>query len=64
MKRRDFIRRGAVGAGVAGSLGILLPLAASESDPQSPSTESGGNLSADYLRRVRQDELLPKPPMA
>jgi hypothetical protein len=62
MKRRDFIKTGAVAASVAGSLKILPPLLESESNPQSPPAASGDNRSTEYLRRARSDQFLPKPP--
>jgi hypothetical protein len=66
MKRRDFIKTGAVAAGLASSLKLLPSLAAGESDAQKPSGKTGGlledNRSPDYLRRAQQDKFLPKPP--
>jgi len=65
MKRRDFLKTGAVAAGLAGSLKLLPSLQAADSDaPKPPAPGAGDTLSADYLRRVRSDQLLPKPPMA
>src|ERR1035441_2545307 len=64
MKRRDFIKTGAVAAGIAGSLKFLPSLAAAESDSQTPSEKmTGENRSADYLRRAQEDKFLPKPPV-
>ena len=66
MKRRDFIKTGAVAAGLAGSLKLFPALAASESDPTEPSGQAAAlpedNRSADYLRRAQEDKFLPKPP--
>ncbi len=65
MKRREFLRTGAVAAGVAGSLKYLPPLHAAENDsPKPPSPGADENRSADYLRRAQSDQLLPKPPVA
>jgi alpha-L-fucosidase 2 len=65
MKRRDFLKTSAVAAGLAGSLGSIPPLTASESS-SSGSDAAGAtptdNRPADYLRRVQQDRFLPKPP--
>ena len=63
MKRRDFIKTGAVAAGLAGSLKLLPSLNAAEGDsPKPPAPGSGENRSADFLRRARSDQFLPKPP--
>ena len=62
MKRRDFIKTGAVAAGLASSLKFLPSLTAAESDsPQSPTSGSGDNRSAEFLRRAKSEPLLPKP---
>jgi alpha-L-fucosidase 2 len=64
MKRRDFIKTGAVAAGIAGSLKFLPSLTAAESDsPKPPAPGAGDNRSADYLRRAQEDKFLPKPPV-
>ena len=66
MKRRDFLKRSSIAAGLASSLNLLPSLMASESDPPKPSGQTGGpedNRSADYLRRAREDKFLPKPAM-
>jgi alpha-L-fucosidase 2 len=64
MKRRDFIKTGAVAAGVVGALEVIPSFAASESDPQTPPGKTpADNRSADYLRRVQEDKFLPKPPL-
>jgi hypothetical protein len=59
MKRRDFLKTGAVAAGLAGSLKLFPALAANESGSQTP----GDNRFADYLRRAQEDKFLPKPPV-
>ena len=65
MKRRDFIKTGAVAAGLASSLKLLPTLTAAESDsPRPPAPGAGDNRSADYLRRAQGDKFLPKPPVA
>ena len=64
MKRRDFLKTGAVAAGLAGSLKFLPSLKAAESDsPTSSGKTPGDNRSADYLRRAQEDKFLPKPPV-
>ena len=64
MKRRDFLKTGAVAAGLAGSLKFLPSLKAAESDSPTPSGKaSGDNRSADYLRRAQKDKFLPKLPV-
>lgn len=63
MKRRDFLKTGAVAAGIAGSLKLLPSLAAAESDSPKPAAPGHGeNRSADFLRRAKEDKFLPKPP--
>jgi hypothetical protein len=65
MKRRDFLKTGAVAAGLAGSLKFLPTLKAAETDPQNPATAGAGdNLTADYLRRAQSDQFLPKRPVS
>lgn len=66
MKRRNFIRKGAVAAGMVSIPGTLLHLTACNSQNQS----SGSTLFAEeeirtseYLNRVRADKYLPKPPV-
>ncbi len=70
MKRRDFLTRGTVAAGLAGTATLLDPLKAAES--AAPETAPAGAKappakeeirSAQYLERARQDKLLPKPPV-
>ena len=60
MKRRDFVTRGTVAAGLAGSTKLLKPLGAAQSPAPEPAQEE--IRSAEYLRRAREDEFLPKPP--
>ncbi len=62
MKRRDFLKRGAVAVGAVGSLRIAPMLAAAESDSAKTGAPSADNRPADYLRRVQGDRFLPKPP--
>lgn len=65
MKRRDFLRTSAV-AGLMGSLEMSPSLAVAEDDPQERSKQTGAppdNRPAEYLRRVRGEEFLPKPPL-
>jgi len=63
MKRRDFIKTGAVTAGLAGTLKFLPSLQAAESEsPKPPAPGAGENRSADYLRWAQSDQFLPKPP--
>ena len=63
MKRRIFIKNGAITAGLVGSSSFLLT--ATESCTQDPSRLSGLKeeiRSAEYLGRVQSDQFLPKPP--
>jgi hypothetical protein len=63
LNRRGFIKKSAIAAGLAGS--VETPPALAQSDGRSQQTTGAppaDNRSADYLRRVRRDELLPKPP--
>jgi alpha-L-fucosidase 2 len=69
MKRRDFIKKSAVAASMAGSTNLLPPLLASEHDSQKAlkrSDKAGvaqqDNRSVEYLRRVKKDRFLPKAP--
>ena len=69
MKRRDFLSKGTVAAGLAGSTSLLKPLDAAQSAAPKPAQSSAKAptthkeiRSAEYLERVRKDELLPKPP--
>jgi alpha-L-fucosidase 2 len=67
MRRRDFLKTGAVAAGLAGSQSLFPPLLANEISPPKPSGPTGArpedNRSAEYLRRAQQDKFLPKPPV-
>ncbi len=67
MKRRDFLKTSAAAASLAGTQALLPPLAAAEIESPEASVLPGAlaeeNRSADFLRRVQQDELLPKPPV-
>ncbi len=71
MRRRDFLKQSTVAAGLAGSLRLLQPAQASESSPAKPTRQVSGstpaareeNRSAEYLRRMQEDKLLPKPPV-
>ena len=58
MKRRDFLKTGALAASFASSLKLLPSIMAGESGPQQP----GDNRSADYLRGAQEDKFLPNPP--
>jgi len=71
MRRRDFIKQSTAAAGLVGSLGLLQPsVEASESGPAKPSGQVSApagatqeeRRSADYLRRAKEDGLLPKAP--
>jgi hypothetical protein len=69
MKRRDFLKRGALAAGLASSQGLLAPLMAGEGSPQkrSPASGQAGEApqeirTAEFLRRERAEKYLPKPP--
>jgi len=67
MKRRDFIKRSAVAAGVAGTFNFLPPLRAADSDSPTPVEPAGtpaDNRSADYLAHGRAERFLPQPPGA
>ncbi len=70
MKRRDFLKKGTLAAGLASSPGFLSPILASETgSPQSTKSSqltvkaSGEIRSAEYLRRARNDQDLPKAPV-
>jgi alpha-L-fucosidase 2 len=69
MKRRKFLKKGAVAAGLVGIPGSFLPLTACKESPQKSSRISGSTgtgqeeiRSAGYLRRAQSDQLLPKSP--
>ncbi len=69
MKRRDFLTKGTLAAGLAASPRLLVPILESETS-SAQSTKSGEHpanalgefRSPDYLRRAREDQLLPKLP--
>ena len=66
MKRRDFLTKSTVAAGLAGSAQLLPPLEAQSSEAQAaPKTLAAQPevRSAEYLRRARSDKYLPKPPV-
>ncbi len=63
MKRRDFLTRGTVAAGLAGSTKLLEPLDAAQSAaPKTPAAQEEIR-TAEYLQRAKQDKHLPKPPV-
>ncbi len=69
MKRRDFLTKGTLAAGLASSPGLLEPLLAMETGSTQSTTTSGQTAkvpeeirSAEYLRRARGDKFLPKIP--
>ena len=69
MKRRDFLKKGTLAAGLASSTGLLKPLMAGESgSAESPQVSEQAEdapkeiRSAEFLRRARADEYLPKTP--
>ena len=64
MKRRNFLKKSAVAAGLVSIPGSFLPLTACKS--QKLSSGSTGELkeeirSSDYLQNVQSEEYLPKP---
>jgi hypothetical protein len=69
MKRRDFLTKGTLAAGLAASPCLLAPILESETS-SAQSTKSSEQpakapeeiRSAEYLRRAREDQLLPKMP--
>ena len=67
MKRRNFLTTSAAAAGLMGSREMAPALAAAESDPQKTTqtiqSPPKDNRPAEYLRRVREDSFLPKPPV-
>ncbi len=70
MKRRDFLKKGTLAAGLASSHGLLSPILASETgSPQSTKSSQltvkapGEIRSAEYLRRARSGQDLPKAPV-
>ena len=70
MKRRDFLKKGTVVAGLGSSPSLMLPLMAEPNElqhvPQELTTQvaAGEEIrSAEYLRRARADQNLPKAPV-
>jgi len=70
MKRREFLKQGTVVAGLASLPNLTVPSIAGQSRTQKPSRPQGQSeaapeeiRSAQYLRRARADEYLPKPPV-
>ena len=67
MKRRDFLKTGAVAVGAVGSLKMAPMLAAAESNSAKTPGQTGApatdNRPADYLHRVQGDPFLPTPPV-
>ncbi|MGB8029920.1 MAG: glycoside hydrolase N-terminal domain-containing protein [Terracidiphilus sp.] len=70
MKRRDFLTKGTLAAGLASSPGLLTPLLESETSSTEPTRTSQQTAkapeeirSAEYLRLAREDKLLPKIPV-
>jgi alpha-L-fucosidase 2 len=61
MNRRDFLTKGTVAVGLAGSAELVPPLVANQSGASKLSAH-GEIRSAEYLERVRKDEFLPKSP--
>ncbi len=60
MKRRDFLTKGTVVAGLGGTTSLLDPLQAAQSAGQK---SAPATLSAEYLERAQRDESLPKAPV-
>ena len=70
MKRRDFLKKGTMVAGLASSSTLVLPAIAKETAQQKPSQDSRPTeaaseeiRSAEYLRHARANESLPKAPV-
>ena len=61
MKRRDFLAKGTAVVGLAGSAELVPPLVADQSGASKRSAQEEIR-SAEYLRRAKQDNFLPKPP--
>ena len=64
MKRRIFVKSGAVVAGLAGSLDLSPLLAAPGQKSPETSMPEADNRPSEYLDRVRNDPFLPNPPEA
>jgi hypothetical protein len=70
MKRRDFLTKGTLAAGLAASPGLLTPILECETGSAQTAKQSEQAAkspeeirSAEYLRRAREDQLLPKKPV-
>ena len=63
MNRRGFIKKTAVAAGLGGALQSKPAAGAPQQAPARSGARPAENRSSDYLRRVRQSDLLPKPPV-
>jgi len=69
VKRRDFLTKGTVAAGLASSTKLLPPLAAAQSSAPKPAQAAAKTSvaqeeirSVEYLQRAKRDKFLPKPP--
>ena len=62
MKRRNFLKKGAVAASLVSIPGSLLPLTSCKSQKSTGMTKEEIR-SADYLQRVQADKYLPKSPV-
>ncbi|HKO19336.1 MAG TPA: hypothetical protein VJU82_10660, partial [Acidobacteriaceae bacterium] len=65
MKRRDFLAKSTLAAGLASSPVLLTPILAGEaiSAQSAQTSKRPAILSAEYLRRAREDKFLPKLPV-
>ena len=63
MKRRDFLKTGAIAVGAVGSLKIAPMLTAAESNSAKTETPPMDNRPAEYLHRVQGEPFLPTPPV-
>ena len=63
MRRRDFLKTGAVAVGAVGSLKITPMLAVAKSNSQKTGASPADNRPAEYLHRVQGDPFLPAPPV-
>lgn len=61
MKRRDFLKTSVAAASIAGSFTMEPEFTDAQSTPETTSGQD--NRPAEYLRRVREDRFLPKPPV-
>jgi alpha-L-fucosidase 2 len=62
VKRRDFLTKGTVAAGLAGSAKLLEPLEAVPAAAKAPPAQEEIR-SAEYLERAKRERYLPKPPV-